>query len=185
MVKYYHRYQNIPVKKRRRYLKPGIIVGIIGLVLLTCAALAAAPYVQYYVESYTYHEVEEKLFHQVNEDRANYGVTHIIWDSKLSSIAYYRAAEIANADINGQLLPLHKDYIRENYFSVSVDDFERDYYYSPQIIMDGWRNMDEKFRMNELNRDHIYVGIGVSKANNDKYYVVFEWSKGEGLGGMK
>lgn len=167
-------------RKLKKYKPKGNFNKYIIVFIIIIACIAGAIAVAPMVERYMSHGVEEKVYRLVNEDRATYGVSPIMWNGKLSNLAYSRAVEVANADLMNERIPYMKGYTREDIFIVSVDDFERRYYYSPQFTMDKWRNTNYQFRLNELNRDNVYVGIGVAKSLNN-YYVVFEWSDGVGV----
>jgi hypothetical protein len=147
---------------------------ILGVMMICLFAAATVPEISSVFAKYTSYGVESKLFYMLNDDRMIYDVHPVMWDGKMANIAYSRAVEVANADTLFKPIPTTQGYLHEDIFIVPVNDFDKNFYYSPQTMMDIWRNGNNKFRLNELNRDNLYVGIGVVKTNGN-YYVVIEW----------
>lgn len=162
-------------------IKAFVVIAV--LVILGVSALAASNLEITLNETYVPHGVEQKLFALITEDRATYGVEGgLIWDGKLAIDAYVRAVDVMRSRnmgtgfaSNDSIIDIRsKPFMRENIAIVSREEFERSYYHSPEYFMDQWRNGDKWFRLNELNRIHTYIGIGVA-ADDRNYYIVARW----------
>lgn len=167
--------------KRNDGLKAFIIIS--ALILLSVSVLAGNIFESNINETYTPHGVEQKLFALILEDRATYNVAGgLMWDGKLATDAYSRAVDVMRSRnlgtgfaSNDSVIDIRsKPFMRENIAIVSREEFERSYYHSPEYFMDQWRNGDKWFRLNELNRIHAYIGIGVA-ADDENYYIVARW----------
>ena len=167
--------------KNNSGIKAFVVISV--LVILSVSALAASTLETTLNATYIPHGVEQKLFALIIEDRATYGVaTGLTWDGKLAIDAYVRAVDVMRSRnmgtgfaSNDSIIDIRsKPFMRENIAIVNREEFERSYYHSPEYFMDQWRNGDKWFRLNELNRDHIYIGIGVA-ADDDNYYIVARW----------
>lgn len=116
-------------------------------------------------------KVSQKIFALMNNDRQLYNVPNAQWDYNLANQALQRSVDLF---ISSNSPYQSNPYDREDAFVISKFDWTRSYYFSPEYVLDSWRNGDNNFRQDLLNRDYSLVGVGVSSDWNN-YYVVIKW----------
>lgn len=125
---------------------------------------------------YMYFGIENKLYGQFNNDRDVYNLQPLLWDGVLSIISYVKSCDLSPDSslcyVSDKNFTVHYDH--EDIFIVNESEFESNYYFSPEVIVDEWRNTNSQFRLNELDKDHTNVGIGGVKSNGS-YYIVILW----------
>ena len=109
----------------------------------------------------------DRVISLINEDRVLDGAAGVYQSDSLSQVAYTEAVTYMNTGATGGFTPQH-----ESVAVVSADDFGRDFYHSPETVMDVWRNTDLQFRRNEVNREYTTAGIGIVEGNGNYYIVV-------------
>jgi uncharacterized YkwD family protein len=123
---------------------------------------------------------EKQVLTLVNKERANRGLSLLVWDSKLAYVARIKSQDMINNKYFSHQSPKYgSPFQMMEYFGLKFSAAGENIAYgqrNAQEVMTSWMN-SSGHRANILSSAYTHIGVGVAKASNGTLYWTQEFTK--------